>query len=326
MNFGVAVADNDKNIKRLNLLADVAEMYFIEGKNQAQIAGEIGVTRSNISRMLTEARIAGVITFNINRPLKENHALAQKLIRRFNLLTARVVCVERPSQLLSKLGQAAGEELLSHLKSGAVLGTSWGTAISATVEQIDDTTSKSDIKVVQLLGALGARIKDYDGHSIVRRLENKLNAEGFYLNAPLLVDNKEVVKSLFENKNIHEPLNLGKHADIALLGVGSSELKHSSYYLADYITKEQILAIQKTGAVGDVCAKFFTIDGEISNQIFDEHLIGISLKDFKQIPIRMGVAGGPAKIKPIIGALRSGLINILISDELTISEVIDETE
>jgi len=319
------VTESNRHSERINLLADVAEMYFIQGKNQAEIAKAIGMTRSNISRMLTEARNAGIIQIQINRPLKEDHALAQKLVERFDLINARVVCVEQSSQLLPKLGRVAGKELLSRLKPGWILGTSWGTAICATVDQLEVTTPISDIKVVQLLGAFGARIKEYDGHSIVRRLEEKLDAESIYINAPFLVENKKVAASLFENKNVEEPLRFGKHADIALLGVGSSELSHCSYYLANYVNREEILDIQEKGAVGDVCARFFSIDGELIPEIFQDRMIGISLYDLVNIPLRIGVAGGAAKIDPIIGALRSGLINILVSDTATIAEVLERT-
>jgi deoxyribonucleoside regulator len=319
------VTESNRHSERINLLADVAKMYFLQGKNQAEIAKAIGMTRSNISRMLTEARNAGIIQIQINRPLKEDHALAQKLVERFDLINARVVCVEQSSQLLPKLGRVAGKELLSRLKPGWILGTSWGTAICATVDQLEVTTPISDIRVVQLLGAFGARIKEYDGHSIVRRLEEKLDAESIYINAPFLVENKKVAASLFENKNVEEPLRFGKHADIALLGVGSSELSHCSYYLANYVNREEILDIQEKGAVGDVCARFFSIDGELIPEIFQDRMIGISLYDLVNIPLRIGVAGGAAKIDPIIGALRSGLINILVSDTATIAEVLERT-
>jgi DNA-binding transcriptional regulator LsrR (DeoR family) len=326
VNTGVGVTESNRQIERQNLLADIAEMYFLQGKNQAEIAKDIGMTRSNISRMLTEARHAGIIQIQINRPLQEDHALAQELVKRFDLINARAVCVEQSSQLLPKLGQVASQELLSRLKPGWILGTSWGTAISATVDQLEVTSPIADIKIVQLLGALGARIKEYVGHSIVRRLEEKLDAESIYINAPFLVENKRIAASLFENKNVEEPLRLWKHADIALLGVGSSELAHCSYFLADYVNREEILDIQKTGAVGDVCGRFFSIEGEIIPEIFQDRMIGISLDDLLKSPVRMGVAGGAAKLNPIIGALRSGLINILISDAATITEVLNRTK
>lgn len=320
------MSESNRHSDRDDLLADIAEMYFLQGKNQAEIAKDIGMTRSNVSRMLTEARNSGIIQIQIKRPVKEERTLAKALIERFQLINARVVVVDQSNQLLPKLGQIAGKELLSRLKPGWIMGSSWGTAISATVDQLEVTSPISEVKIVQLLGALGARIKEYDGHAIVRRLEEKFDAEGIYINAPFLVEDENIAASLLENKNIQEPLHFGKRADIALLGVGSSELAHCSYYLANYVSRKEVLAIQETGAVGDVCGRFFSIEGNIIPKVFQDRMIGISLEDLKSIPVRIGVAGGPAKLNPIIGALRSGLINILVSDAATASEVINRTE
>ena len=313
------------NQDRQALLADVAEMYFFEGKNQAEIAKTIGVTRSNISRMLTEARNAGIIQIHINRPLNEDPSLAQQLVKRFALIGARVIVVEQPSHMLNLLGAAAAKELIFRLKPGWFVGTSWGTAVSAAVEEIKLSTPIPNLKVVQLLGALGARIEQYDAHAIVRRLAEKLNAEGIYINAPFLVNDDKVATSLLENNSIQESLSFAKRADIALLGVGSSDLTHCSYYLADYVSREEILEIQETGAIGDVCGRFYNIDGNNAANEFQKRLIGIPLENLMKIPLRIGVAGGPAKIDPIIGALRGRLINVLVSDVQTISEVINRT-
>ncbi len=319
------MSETNRQTERLDLLADIAEMYFLQGKNQAEIAHHIGMTRSNVSRMLTEARNSGIIQIQINRPLKEDHLLAKQLISRFGLINARVVEVNQTAQLLPKLGQVASKELLDLIKPGWILGAAWGTGISATVEQLDPPQPIPEIKIVQLLGALGARIKEYDGHAIVRRLGEKLDAEGIYINAPFLVENEEVAESLMKNKNVRESMSFAEMSDIALLGVGSSELMYCSYYLADYVTRDEILEVQKAGAIGDVCGRFFNLEGEICAKDFQKRLIGISVEDLMNIPIRIGVAGGPSKIGPIIGALRSGLINVLVSDQATVREVIDRT-
>lgn len=42
-------------------LIRVSQMYYDEGLNQSQIAGEIGYSRSSVSRMLTEARETGIV-------------------------------------------------------------------------------------------------------------------------------------------------------------------------------------------------------------------------------------------------------------------------
>lgn len=309
---------------RQELLADIAEMYFLQGKNQAEISDVVGVTRSNISRMLSEARQAGIVEISINRPIKEDKAVAQKFLDRFGLLNARVVQVEQKSERLETLGRIAAHELVQYLQPGSTLGSSWGTAINATVEKISLENPIPQLRVTQLLGAFGARIKEYDGHAIVRRLEEKLDAEGIYINAPFLVENKKIAASLMENQSISESLDISKQADIALLGVGSSEPEFCSYYLANYVSYDEIVSIQKAGAIGDVCGRFYSMQGKNVAVNFQERLIGISREDLQRIPIRIGVAGGPEKVKPIIGALRAGLINILVSDSATIFEVLNQ--
>lgn len=310
---------------RQELLADIAELYFLEGQTQAEIAQAIGVTRSNISRMLTEARNSGIVNIHINRPLHENSSLAHELINRFGLMNARIIVADQQSRLLEQLGSAAADELSSYIKPGCVIGTSWGTAISTTVEKIEIQNPRLGIRVVQLLGALGARIEQYDAHAIVRRLAEKLDADGVYLNAPFLVEDQNIAKSLLSNKSIAETLALGKLANIALLGIGSSDHENSSYYLAGYVLKKEMQEIQKSGSIGDVCGRFYDINGNMAAFELQNRLIGISAKELTNIPIRIGVAGGAAKVDPIIGALRSKLINILVSDAKTVTEVLEKS-
>ncbi len=311
---------------RTALLADIAEMYFLEGKNQNEISRKVGMTRSNVSRLLKEARQLGIVQIQINRPIQENTALAKALVERFHLKTAHIVQVDHSNDLLSKLGSVAAAELLSRIQPGTVLGTTWGTGISATVEHLEVDNRIPGIKVVQLLGALGSRIQGYDGHGIVRRLEEKLDAEGIYLNAPYLMDDAHTAGLLLETESIREALNIGKQADIALLGVGSIDLMHCSYYLAGYVSEEEILTIQASGAVGDVCGSFFTLNGELISDDYQNRLIGLSMDDLVNIPIRIGVAGGTGKIIPILGALRGGLINVLVTDSTTALAVLDQAD
>ena len=308
--------------ERLNLLADIADMYFLKGKTQSEIAGLVRMTRSNVSRLLKEAKQSGIVEIHINRPIKEDTTLAQELVERFDLINARIVETEHSENRLNRLGRVAADELIYRLKPNMILGTSWGTGISATVDELENKTFIPGIKVVQMVGALGAHGKEYDGPAIVSRLEEKLDAEGIYFRAPFFVESEEMAQSILETRSVAETLSIASQADIALLGIGSIGLEHSSYYLAGYATKEEILTIQKSGAIGDVCAHFFDLNGKFINHPLRSQMIIASEDVVQNIPIRIGVAGGREKILPIIGALRGGLVNILITDVITAREVL----
>ena len=82
---------------RASLLADVAEMYYLEEKNQAEIAKAIGVTRSMVSRMLTEARQSGIVDIRIQRPLQFDSELEAALRQEFGLKDVAVVITRHTS-------------------------------------------------------------------------------------------------------------------------------------------------------------------------------------------------------------------------------------
>jgi DNA-binding transcriptional regulator LsrR (DeoR family) len=76
---------------REELLADAAQMYYEDGLTQTDIFQSIGVTRSAVSRMLSEARKKGVVNIHINRPLRYDEELEIDLAKRFKLQRARVL-------------------------------------------------------------------------------------------------------------------------------------------------------------------------------------------------------------------------------------------
>jgi DNA-binding transcriptional regulator LsrR (DeoR family) len=76
--------------------------------------------------------------------------------------------------------------------------------------------------------------------------------------------------------------------------------------------------------VGDVCAIHFDIQGNVIDVPLTRQMIGIDAPCLRAIPIKIGVAGGPSKIAPILGASRARLINMLISDETTATSILRE--
>lgn len=312
---------------RASVLADVAEMYYLEQKNQAEIAKAVGVTRSMISRMLTEARENGIVEIRIQRPLQADPELESALREQFALKDVFVVVTSHRSgeRLTRTLGSAGAQMLKRYLAPQKILGLAWGTSISATVDAFEADEPMS-VKVVQLVGAMGARNMEYDGHDLVARITEKLGGEAYYLNAPYLCQNAEMAKSLLETKSVRETISVGKKTDVALLGVGTTSPEYSSFYLAGYVTHRELDDLRKAGAVGDVCGLHFDGQGKPACEDFCERLVSIRRHDLLSIPIRLGVAGGEGKAEAILGALRSRYVNVLVVDNVTARKVLELTK
>lgn len=316
------MAETRSNNERSELLADVAEMYYLRNMNQAQIAKEVGVTRSMISRLLTDAHRLGIVQISINRPMSYDHELEGQLLERFTLLSAHVVAWQKDDRsLLSRLGAAGAEAIKGYLQPGIRLGLPWGTTVSAVVDALN-IDEPVPLKVIQLVGALGSRNLEYDGHGVVQRLAHKLDGQAYFLNAPFLMGSADTVRAISGNKGVQETLEEAERCDVALLGVGSTTPEYSSYYYAGYLQREELEALRSSGAVGGVCGSHFDVYGCPAGMDFENRCVSISRKALMSIPIRMGVAGGTGKADSILGAVRSGLINILVIDSAAANEVL----
>ncbi|MEI6290526.1 MAG: sugar-binding transcriptional regulator [Chloroflexota bacterium] len=310
--------------KREELLADVAEDYYIKGQDQSEIARRVGVTRSMISRMLKEARDKGIVDIRIHRSVNAEPELEAALVKRFGLIAASVISIakDQESNLLSSLGNAGALLLKQFLEPGTILGMSWGTSISATVDAFESENVIA-IKIVQLVGALGSQNAAYDGHDLVLRMANKTGGEPHYLNAPFFCQDNGMARSLKELPGIQESVDLGKKTNVALLGIGSTQPKYSSFYLAGQVPIEDLDILRESGAIGDVCGIHFDVNGKSEYDEFTNRLVGIQKEEFFQIPYRIAVAGGAGKIMPVLGALRGGFINLLVTDSLVAPKVLE---
>ena len=298
------------------MLADLAEMYYIQGLTQHQIAEKIGVDRSMISRLLAEARREGIVEIRITRPFSFQNQLGAQLTKQFGLQQACVLISrnEEYNLLLQRLGMAGAGLLEGFLAPEMVLGLSWGTAVRALVDALE-IEQPFEMKIVQLVGAMGALNSAYDGHGLVQRMAQKLGCEGYFLNAPFIVENPQIAQALMKNQNVQEALRLASQCKVAVVGIGSTQPQFSSFYQAGYVPLDELVGLRSMGLVGDVCGHHFTLRGEMPDIEFQHRTVTVPAQDLKAIPVRIGIAGGVGKAESILGAMRAGFINVLVTDE-----------
>jgi deoxyribonucleoside regulator len=310
--------------ERHRLLSEVAELYYNKGLSQQEIAKRVKLARSTISRLLLEARDLNIVEININHLLPTAMGLEARLAQRFALRSAHVL--ERGSatddDVFRKLGRLGAMVLAAVLKDGMILGLSWGTTVHVVVEELRPTRLPN-VKVVQLLGGVGAPYHSIDGPEQVRRAKEMFGAQHYYLNAPMLVDNPEVAAALREDHSIREVLELARQAHVALVGIGSIVPEVSTQYHSGYISYDKLRTLDQQGVVGAICTSFFNLQGEhVPAPWCDDCAIGISWGELSRVPTVIGIATGKRKGPAILGALRSGAVHILVTDDATAEEVL----
>jgi DNA-binding transcriptional regulator LsrR (DeoR family) len=314
----------DVSEDRLQLLADIAEWYYIGGLSQEEIAKRVDLSRPSISRLLLDAREQGIVEIRVNRPIPNDHGLERELKERFSLEEARVVQRRGADdqEALDLVGRLAAIVMDRHLQNGTVLGISWGTGVHAVIEALRPRRLPN-VKVVQLIGGVGAPYRSIDGPEQVRRVGDAYGAQHYYLNAPMVVDSPEVAAALREDHSIKEVLELIQQTNLGLVGIGSINPEVSTQYHSGYITYDDLRRLSREGVVGAICASFFDIEGHyIPAPWFEDCVIGVDWEGLTRIGRMIAVAGGKRKAPAILGAMRTGLISTLITDDAAAEEAL----
>jgi DNA-binding transcriptional regulator LsrR (DeoR family) len=283
-------------IERTELLAQVASLYYEDNLTQDEIACRIDTSRSTVSRMLQEAREAGVVEITVHYPWKTVPEIEDDLIARFHLRQAKVLLERgRPyEEVLHGLGVLAARYIESILIEGTTLGISWGVAVYSTVRALRPDR-RLPITVVQMVGAVGEGDPLIDGPELARLLASVYGGGYRYLHAPLIVEDTHAREVLLQEPRIRETLSLARRADVALVGIGAPSPEVYSLLRAGYLDREALAQLRAQGVVGDICARHYDAHG-------------------RALDIELNQA--------ILGALRGGHVNVLITDDVTARKVL----
>lgn len=304
----------------LLLLADVAQQYYQEDLTQEQIARRLGVSRSNVSRLLKEARERGLVEIRIHHPLRTVPELQEALAAAIGVGACLTLAAPEPGpagtpapDLPRQLGALAARFLQQRIPDGGIVGVGWGSTVYHVVTSgyLRRTPGTS---VVQLMGSVGGATPDIDGAQVAGRLGRALGARVYYLHAPMVVTDAAVRAGLLRDQHIRKTLEMARRADLLLVSVGAVT-QASGIYRAGYLNDADLEYIQGQGAVGDICGAYFRRDGSPCSLELEERTIAATAETMRGVPLRVGVGWGEAKALPSLGAVRAGLINALITDD-----------
>jgi len=306
------------------LLHKVARAYYDDGLTQQQIGERFGLSRVKVSRLLRSAREERIVQITIAPPQSSNAEIEQQLEQRYGLKEALVVTPSSyaPAALVAELGPVAAACLTRGLQGNEVVAVSWGTAVLSVVDALQPA-SLPDVRVVQLIGGLGELEARTHGADLVRRMAQALGAKPRLIHAPGIVKDKAVRDALVMDPQVADTLELAGRADVALVGLGICAAGSTLLASGDTLTATEVQELRALGAAGDIALQFFDREGRKVSHPIHERIVGTGLETIKDIPRVIGVAGGKEKVTVIRAALCGGLINVLVTDDQTASQLLD---
>jgi len=309
-------------------LYKVSVAYYTDGATQKEIAERFGISRSTVSRMLTEARQEGVVNITVVPPPGATAELERELQQAWGLDEAVVVQVsdEHDQDVLTReLAPAAVACILRNISGCEVVGITWGRTMSAVARALP-TRSWPDLKLVQVNGGLGPVDVLEHSSELARRFARKLGADLVPLEAPGIVSSRAAAEALKSDRQISKAIATAARADVCIVGLGVPSPDSVLVRDGTIISQNELAALETSGAVGDVVLRHIDGDGRPVDLEINDRIIGLTLEQLRSISRVIGVAGGRRKLDVIRAALRGGWLDVLVTDHRTAAALIAEKQ
>lgn len=305
-----------KKSSEIDLISRVCWLYYKQNMTQSQIGKKLNISRIKVLNLLKQAREEGIVHINIVTPLYNCLSLEQKLISTFRLKDAMVVPTPngQDEAIRESLGKATAQYLEHYLKSGSLFAVGWGTSIVETVKFISPNEIKN-VRVVTLLGGLtpAFSLNPYD---VGNKFASIVGGDCYYVHAPAITASAEICESFKSDITVKQALEMAYQADYVMVGIGVAG-ERSILVKMRYINLSETEALRHQGAVGEILAQFYNLQGGKVDCNLHKRIVAFPIEDLSKMENVIGLAGGKAKVKAILGAIRGGFIKTLITDEET---------
>jgi len=311
-----------------DLMAEIASLYYEQELSQTEIGERLGLSRVKVYRLLKKAKGEQVVQITINWPMDRDGGLEEALCRTYRLDRA-LVLKSAPQDFarsgnglgLRRLGQMASRYLATILQDGMTLAVCLGRSSYEVINAFQAGKSLH-VNVAQAMGSIPFAIPELDSAALARQLAHKLGGQILLLSSPLIVNSPAAAALLRAQPAIERTLRVARNADIALVGIGGISAETTHYIEAELITADQLRQLEAEGAVGDIGGQFIQASGRLHPCTLNQCVISLTLDELRRIPNTIAVAAGPAKVRAILGALRSGVLNVLCTDQQTAAELV----
>ncbi|MDR1828198.1 MAG: MarR family transcriptional regulator [Methylobacteriaceae bacterium] len=292
---------------KIQRLVDIARAYYEDNRTQQEIARRFGISRPLVSRLLTEAREAGIVTIRINEPWETNIRLRNQLVETFGLNGATPV---PEGGNINVTNEAMAEAVITLIKMfhNKRFGVGWGTMVGVLAQLMDSRPPMQGIarSFCPLIGNGGFPNRNYHSNEIVRIFAQSTASQPVYWHSPAFAESETEAQHIRELENSRALREHWRKLEVAIVNIGNYPS------VPDLATRAQFqdLLIRRR-AVGRLLSYYFDIDGDVIHPETDLTM-QIPLDILRRCPAVIGVCAANATPETITGALRSGCISHII--------------
>ena len=297
-----------------DLRTRIAWLYYMEGKTQDEIARIVGLNRSRVLRILAQARADGTVQIRVTSRLSRSIELEAALKARFGLAHAIVVpSPDDPAIAHAVVGRELGAYLNRRIEPDMTVGFGWGRTLLSAIPAIEPRQPVG-ISVISMLGGL-TKVSRVNPSEFAWRAADRLAAECHMIAAPVFAPDAATASGLARHGGIAEVLERARRLDLAVVSVGAltPDSPIDTYGL---LSRDEIVSLERAGAVGDVLCRFLDADGAVLDHSVNERVLAVDPRDLGGAREVVLASAGWAKVPAIRAALALLRPSVLVTDTL----------
>ena len=304
-------------------ITEVCWHYYVNGMTQAEIARQMNVTRLRVNQAIQRAKSQGMVKVQIESPFLPRIEQQQKLVSTYGLKQALIAPADREHyDYNAPAGAALASFLSQKLESPdwQRIGVSWGITLQSAIGNM----ARQDHPGIEIISMFGGTMRGatFNAFGIASGLAERLGASYSLLIAPNFLSQGVDRDSFLAQDQFRQHFAKFEQLDAAILT--ASNLSERSYLISTGLPDEISTAdLTQAGAIGDVVGRFLDTDGNSVSNALEGRTIGIDLDVLRAIPDRILAAAGHHKVEIIVAALKRGLANTLITDDVTAPLLLD---
>jgi len=305
------------SLDKARRLEQVARSYYEQGLTQDEIARDLKVSRPLISRLLNEAREAGIVEIRIHSLVEGEEILLSRARGLFGLKGGALLPEADDDGAGNRLLAQAAIDFIRQLSGGRV-GLGWGHIIGAMVRLMEEKPPEKSLitDVCPMVGNSSISIRNYHSNENVRIVAHQTLAAPHYLHTPAFAETKREMELLRRTENYKTVARQWEKLDVALVNIGNHPSTPDFASSARYGN-----LLNSRQAVGRLIAYYFDARGEIIHSDID-YAIQIPIRLLKKSRHVVGLCSANVNRRSLAGALRTGLLTHLIARAELLREVI----
>lgn len=294
------------------LLVDIALMYYLDNETQEEIAERLYISRSQVSKLLKEAREQRIVTFNIKSSEATPALLSNKLKQKYGVSELYVI---EDEESIKKTEYKINEKIVEILTEYNEMAW-WGLTGGPSTVKLKKFIVPMQLKVntVKLFGTVNN--PTYKRESL-KKMSYLIGSKYHDINIPMHVQDNFEFDRILNSTEIENYLEKLQKIEFIIADADFTNKKGLFSSFPD--DEERAVGQEYCGSIGNI---LFDRKGEIVNSKFNYNNIGISKKQFKNTK-KLVLIDSQEDVNNVRSLLKTGLVDILVISKSMAYELAD---